>query len=113
MPPNSGHSALWLHQSHSLGRDASAQTDALMHAEILSYSRARGLFAGVALTGATLRSDDKDNEYLYGKSVENRDIVMGHAVSMPAAASKLHAELNRYAGPNASMNNKTERSRSK
>ena len=94
-----------------LGRDASAQTDALMHAEILSYSRARGLFAGVALTGATLRSDDKDNEFLYGKPVENRDIVMGHAVSMPAAASQLHAELNRYAGPNASIN-KTERSRS-
>jgi lipid-binding SYLF domain-containing protein len=93
-----------------VGRDATAQTDALMHAEILSYSRARGLFAGVALTGATLRSDDKDNEYLYGKPVENRDIVMGHAVSMPAAASQLHAELNRYAGPAAHM---TERSRSK
>lgn len=96
-----------------VGRDATAQTDALMHAEILSYSRARGLFAGVALTGATLRSDDKDNEYLYGKPIENRDIVMGHGVSMPAAASQLHAELNRYAGPAAPMNNKTERSHSK
>jgi lipid-binding SYLF domain-containing protein len=96
-----------------VGRDATAQTDALMHAQILSYSRARGLFAGVALTGATLRSDDKDNEYLYGKAIDNRDIVMGHNVSAPPAFSQLRAELNRYAGPAATMNNKTERSRSK
>ncbi len=78
-----------------VGRDATAQTDALMHAEILSYSRARGLFAGIALTGATLRSDDKDNEYLYGKAVQHKDILMGQ-VAKPAGASPLYASLNRY-----------------
>jgi len=78
-----------------IGRDASAQTDALMHAEILSYSRARGLFAGVTLTGSTLRSDDKDNEYLYGKPVEHRAVLTGE-VSRPPAASVLYSTLNRY-----------------
>jgi len=79
-----------------VGRDASAQTDALMHAEILSYSRARGAFAGATLTGSTLRSDDKDNEYLYGKPVEHKAILTGK-VPKPAAASPLYASLNRYA----------------
>jgi len=94
-----------------VGRDATAQTDALMHAEILSYSRARGLFAGVALTGATLRSDDKDNEYLYGKSVEHKDVLMGN-ITKPSAAQPLFAALNRYsvtATPDG--RSKTERSR--
>jgi len=93
------------------GRDATAQTDALMHAEILSYSRARGLFAGVTLNGATLRSDDKDNEYLYGKPVEHKAILMGQ-VAKPAAANTLYSALNRYsvtATPAGQA--KTERSR--
>jgi len=95
-----------------IGRDATAQTDALMHAEILSYSRARGLFAGVALTGATLRSDDKDNEYLYGHAVEHKDVLMGK-VAKPAAAQPLYTTLNRYSVTATPGNrSKTERSRS-
>jgi len=78
-----------------VGRDASAQTDALMHAQILSYSRSRGLFAGATLTGSTLRSDDKDNEYLYGKPVEHKAILTGH-VTKPAEAAPLYSALNRY-----------------
>ena len=60
-----------------VGRAASAQTDAKMSAEILSYSRNHGLFAGISLTGATLRPDAKDNEELYGKPVTNREVVSG------------------------------------
>jgi len=78
-----------------VGRDSTAQTDALMRAEILSYSRSRGVFAGVTLDGSTLRSDDKDNEYLYGKAVEQRDVLTGK-VSKPAAASGLYTSLNKY-----------------
>ena len=58
-----------------MGRTATAQTDAQMHADILSWSRSQGLFAGVALEGATLRQDLDDNATLYGKKLENRDIV--------------------------------------
>ena len=58
-----------------VGRTATAQTDVQMHAEILSWSRSQGLFAGVALEGATLREDLDDNATLYGKKLENRDIV--------------------------------------
>src|ERR1044071_7728862 len=58
-----------------VGRTATAQTDAQMHAEILSWSRSQGLFAGLALEGATLRQDQNDNATLYGKKLENRDIV--------------------------------------
>jgi SH3 domain-containing YSC84-like protein 1 len=78
-----------------VGRDATAQTDARMSAEILSWSRTHGVFAGLSLQGATLRQDLKDNEELYGKSVTNREIVNG-AVPPPPAASKLLSELNRY-----------------
>ena len=60
-----------------VGRTATAQTDLQMHAEILSWSRSQGLFAGVALEGATLREDLDDNATLYGKKLENREIVMG------------------------------------
>ena len=58
-----------------VGRTATAQTDAQLHAEILSWSRSQGLFAGIALEGATLRQDLDDNATLYGKKLENRDIV--------------------------------------
>ena len=58
-----------------VGRTATAQTDAQMHAEILSWSRSQGLFAGVALEGATLREDLDDNAALYGVKLDNRDIV--------------------------------------
>jgi SH3 domain-containing YSC84-like protein 1 len=79
-----------------VGRAASAQTDAKMTAEMLSYSRNKGLFAGISLTGATLRPDLKDNEELYGKPLSNREILTSKTAP-PPAASKLLAELNRYA----------------
>jgi lipid-binding SYLF domain-containing protein len=78
-----------------VGRTASAQTDAKMSAEILSWSRTHGVFAGLSLQGATLRQDLKDNEALYGKPVTNQEIVKG-AVKPPPQAEKLLAALNRY-----------------
>jgi SH3 domain-containing YSC84-like protein 1 len=78
-----------------VGRTATAQTDAQMHADILSWSRTQGLFAGVALEGATLRQDLDDNATLYGEKLENRDIVT-KGVHAPKAAAKLLALLNRY-----------------
>ncbi len=58
-----------------MGRTATAQTDAQMHADILSWSRSQGLFAGIALEGATLRQDLDDNQNIYGRRIENREIV--------------------------------------
>jgi len=78
-----------------VGRSATAQTDAAMTAEILSYSRSRGVFAGLALTGATLRPDEEVNQILYGKKLTTKEIVDSNLKS-PAAAAKLLAELNRY-----------------
>ena len=78
-----------------VGRTATAQTDAQLRADILSWSRSQGLFAGLALEGATLRQDLDDNATLYGKKLENRDIVTS-GVRPPQAAAKLLALLNRY-----------------
>jgi lipid-binding SYLF domain-containing protein len=78
-----------------VGRTATAQTDAQLHAEILSWSRSQGLFAGLALEGATLRQDLDDNATLYGKKLENRDIVT-KGVHAPKSAAKLMTLLNRY-----------------
>ena len=78
-----------------VGRTAAAQTDAQMHADILSWSRSQGLFAGVALEGATLRQDLDDNATLYGKKLENREIVT-KGVRAPKAAAKLLDLRNRY-----------------
>jgi len=78
-----------------VGRNASLQTDALMRAEILSYSRSRGVFAGISLTGATLREDTEDNQELYGKPYENKQILSG-AVPPSPAAHKLVSLLNKY-----------------
>ena len=78
-----------------VGRTATAQTDAQMHADILSWSRSQGLFAGLALEGATLRQDLDDNATLYGKKLENRDIVT-KGVRAPKAAARLLALLNKY-----------------
>jgi len=78
-----------------VGRTATAQTDAQLRADILSWSRSRGLFAGVALEGATLRQDLDDNATLYGTRLENRDIV-ANGVAAPEAAATLIALLNRY-----------------
>ncbi|HYW46288.1 MAG TPA: lipid-binding SYLF domain-containing protein [Bryobacteraceae bacterium] len=78
-----------------VGRDATAQTDALMTAEILSWSRSKGLFAGISLDGATLRNDIDENKIMYGQRWEMKDILNSGA-KQPAASSKLIAELNKY-----------------
>ena len=78
-----------------VGRDAAAATDIVMKAEILSYSRAQGLFAGVSLEGSTLRSDDGANKTLYGKELSAKEIVREGKVPPPAAAQGLLALLNR------------------
>ncbi|HYG98688.1 MAG TPA: lipid-binding SYLF domain-containing protein [Terriglobales bacterium] len=76
------------------GRSAQAATDVVMRAEVLSYSRSKGLFAGISLEGSTLRSDGGANENLYGKKLSATDIITRHAVSTPAAARKLISVLN-------------------
>jgi SH3 domain-containing YSC84-like protein 1 len=78
-----------------VGRTATAQTDAQMHAEILSWSRSQGLFVGLALEGATLREDLDDNATLYGKKLENREIVTSGRAA-PKSAAALIALLIKY-----------------
>jgi lipid-binding SYLF domain-containing protein len=78
-----------------VGRSATAQTDAYLRAEILSWSRSRGVFAGIALTGTILRQHLDDNATLYGKKLENREIVM-QGIRPPKAAAKLLWLLNKY-----------------
>jgi lipid-binding SYLF domain-containing protein len=78
-----------------VGREATAQTDALMHAEILSWSRSQGLFAGLSLQGATLRQDLDDNADLYGRKITNKEIVHS-SMPVPAAAKGLISMLNKY-----------------
>ena len=76
-----------------VGRDASAETDASMRAEILSYSRARGLFAGVSLEGSTIRPDNGDNQRVYGRKIPAKDIVLSGKVAVPPAAQQFIATL--------------------
>ena len=76
-----------------VGRDTSAETDVVLKAEILSYSRAKGLFAGISLAGSTLRSDDGGNKALYGKEISAKEIVREGKVHTPAAAHNLIAIL--------------------
>jgi lipid-binding SYLF domain-containing protein len=83
-----------------VGRDTSANTDVLMHAEILSWSRSRGLFAGLSLEGATLHADAKENSKLYGKELTNQDILQ-RDVAPPRGARPLVAELNHLPATNA------------
>jgi SH3 domain-containing YSC84-like protein 1 len=78
-----------------LGRQATAQTDATMMAEILAWSRSRGAFAGLSLQGSTLREDSDENKELYGKELSNREIVTG-TTAPPAAAAQLMAALKLY-----------------
>ena len=78
-----------------VGRTSSAETDAQLHAEILTYSRARGVFAGVSLQGATLRPDDDWNRDLYGSNLSNQQIVMGNTTP-PGTAKKLISVLDKY-----------------
>lgn len=84
------------------GRSATASTDVTMRAEILSYSRARGLFAGISLAGSTLRSDNDGNKRLYGKGVSGKDIVINSAIRPPASAKLLLATLNKKSPRNKS-----------
>jgi SH3 domain-containing YSC84-like protein 1 len=76
-----------------VGRAASAETDAALRAEILSYSRSRGVFGGLTLEGATLRPDDDANKELYSGGVTNKEILAGD-IKTPAAAAKLETLLN-------------------
>jgi lipid-binding SYLF domain-containing protein len=78
-----------------VGRNASAQTDALLAAEILSWSRSRGAFAGVSLDGATLRNDIDENQAMYGQRWTSKEI-LGSGAKPPAGAAKLLAALNKY-----------------
>jgi lipid-binding SYLF domain-containing protein len=78
-----------------VGREATAQTDALMHAEILSWSRTQGLFAGLSLQGATLRQDLNDNAAMYGRKITNKEIVQS-SMPVPNAAKGLISLLNKY-----------------
>jgi lipid-binding SYLF domain-containing protein len=84
------------------GRDAEAATDVTLRAEVLSYSRARGLFAGISLEGSSLRPDNGGNEKLYGKKVEATDIVRKGAVAVPPSAQEMIATLNKKSPKNLS-----------
>jgi lipid-binding SYLF domain-containing protein len=86
------------------GRSATAATDVVMKAEILSYSRARGVFAGVSLEGSTLRSDGGANKNLYGKELDAEQIIVGGAVKTPPAGQPLVDILNKRSPKNLSAN---------
>ena len=87
-----------------VGRTASAATDVTMRAEILTYSRARGAFAGVSLEGSTLRPDNDANKHLYGKEISAKDIVLGGAVPVPPCAETLVRTLDKASPVNKSNN---------
>src|SRR3984885_2504635 len=84
------------------GRTAEGATDIVMNAEILSYSRNKGLFAGISLEGSTLRSDGSANEKLYGKKLDAKDIIVDHKVAVPACAKELVALLDKKSPKNKS-----------
>jgi SH3 domain-containing YSC84-like protein 1 len=79
-----------------VGRTASAETDSQLHAQILSYSRARGLFGGVALKGAVIKQDSGSNEKLYGRKVSPGDILINGTVRVPVAGRTLDGTLTKY-----------------
>jgi SH3 domain-containing YSC84-like protein 1 len=85
-----------------VGRDAEADTDVAMRAEVLTYSRARGLFAGISLEGSTLRPDDDANERIYGQKLHSKDIALHGAVPIPPAAKLLTSTLNQRSPKNLS-----------
>jgi SH3 domain-containing YSC84-like protein 1 len=84
------------------GRNAQAATDVTLRAEVLSYSRSRGLFAGISLEGSTLRPDNDANRRVYGKEIVAEDIVFKGAVAVPASAQKLISYLNNKSPKNLS-----------
>jgi SH3 domain-containing YSC84-like protein 1 len=79
-----------------VGRDAAAATDVTLRAEVLTYSRARGLFAGISLEGSTLRPDNDANERIYGQRLDSKDIALKGAVPIPPAAKLLISTLNQH-----------------
>jgi lipid-binding SYLF domain-containing protein len=87
-----------------VGRTTSAESDVTMSAEILSYSRARGLFAGISLAGSTLRPDNGANKKLYGKEVTAKAIVIHNAEPVPVCAKGLHDTLEKASPENESKN---------
>lgn len=84
------------------GRDAQAATDVLMQAEILTYSRSRGLFAGISLDGSTLRPDNSANEKIYGRKITAREIVLQHRVGTPPSGRLLISVLQKASPVNKS-----------
>ncbi len=92
------------------GRTAEAATDVTMGAEILTYSRTRGLFAGVSIEGAVLKQDDKANRKLYGRKIKATDILLNGSVSTPAAGQQLVQLLRKYSPKNISDVSKLRRS---
>src|ERR1700674_392941 len=84
------------------GRDASADTDAWMRAEILSYSRSRGVFAGVSLEGSTIRPDDEASEQVYGHAIKAKDIVRSETMGVPETGRHLVNTLQKNAPHNES-----------
>jgi SH3 domain-containing YSC84-like protein 1 len=84
------------------GRDAEAATDATMHAEMLTYSRARGLFAGVSLEGSTLRPDGSANNNLYGRDIKAKEIVLEHKVGTPESGRLMISALEKASPRNKS-----------
>lgn len=79
-----------------VGRDSTAQTDATMAAEILSWSKSRGVFGGISLKGSTLREDDDANENLYSKKINAKDVHVDHSVKAPSQGSEFRKALNQY-----------------
>jgi lipid-binding SYLF domain-containing protein len=92
------------------GRHVEAATDASMRAELLSYSRSRGLFAGVSIEGTSLRPDDDANEQVYGRRISAKDIINGTGMTVPESARRLVDTLQKYS-PRAIGLNHTERTR--
>src|ERR1700732_1694214 len=84
------------------GRTAEASTDAALRAEVLSYSRSRGLFAGVSLAGASVRPDNDANERIYGKGIDAHDIIFGNKVKVPKSAQRMIPYLDRRSPKNTS-----------
>jgi SH3 domain-containing YSC84-like protein 1 len=86
-----------------VGRNTSADTDVLLHAEILTWSRSRGIFAGLSLEGSTLRPDGSENRKIYGRDLTNKEVLEGD-VKVPPAGKQLVVTLNRYSGTNGEPN---------
>ncbi len=84
------------------GRDAAASSDATMRAEMLTYSRSRGLFAGVSLEGSTLRQDNRANQDIYGKKISAEEIILKGAAAVPPSGQQMIALLNKKSPKNLS-----------